>query len=109
VWHILTEPHSLSARVLKSKYFPESDFLSAQLGNAPSSIWRSIIVGREVLKQGFVSSNGTSTATETWNQNWIPRDISLRPLACLADDPPQLVSGLINTNEVTWNREKLER
>jgi hypothetical protein len=48
-WGLMQEPNSLSARILKSVYFPNGDFLEAELGTSPSKIWRSIIDGREVL------------------------------------------------------------
>jgi hypothetical protein len=35
-WRILMTPESLSARVLKAVYFPESDILTASLGSHPS-------------------------------------------------------------------------
>jgi hypothetical protein len=41
-WRILQEPTSLSARILKAVYFPNVDFLAAELGSSPSRIWRSI-------------------------------------------------------------------
>jgi hypothetical protein len=49
-WRLLQEPNSLSARILKVVYFPNGDFLEAELGSSPSRIWRSIMDGREVLK-----------------------------------------------------------
>ena len=41
-WRILTNPSSLIARVLKARYFPTGDILSATLGSSPSYSWRSI-------------------------------------------------------------------
>jgi hypothetical protein len=41
-WRILQEPTSLSAWILKAMYFPNVDFLAAELGSSPSRIWRSI-------------------------------------------------------------------
>ena len=51
---LLQNPESLSARVLKSVYYPNADTLQAQLGNHPCQIWRAIIEGRDILKQGLV-------------------------------------------------------
>jgi hypothetical protein len=48
-WQILQEPESLSAKISKAVYFSQGDFLGANLGSAPSKIWRSVLDGREVL------------------------------------------------------------
>lgn len=42
-WRILKFPDSLVARVLKTRYFQNKDFLNAKLGSNPSFIWRSIL------------------------------------------------------------------
>lgn len=50
-WRILQESISLSARMSKLVYFPESYILEAELGSHPSQIWHAILSGREVLKR----------------------------------------------------------
>jgi hypothetical protein len=51
-WKILTQPHSLVARVFKAKYFPKCNFFDAPMGNKMSYTWRSILQVRWVLKIG---------------------------------------------------------
>ncbi|XP_035543149.1 uncharacterized mitochondrial protein AtMg00310-like [Juglans regia] len=41
-WRMLTNPHSLAAKVLKDKYFRHSEILVSKLGHRPSVIWRSL-------------------------------------------------------------------
>lgn len=53
-WHLTQDTESLSARLLKAVYYPTSDVLEAELGNHPSQIWRAIIQGKEVLRQGLI-------------------------------------------------------
>jgi len=48
-WRILQNPASLSARLLKAIYFPNTSILEAELGTHPSQIWRSVLAGRDVL------------------------------------------------------------
>jgi hypothetical protein len=93
-------------------YFPNVEFLEADLGTSPSKIWLSIIDGREVLKEGLIKRIGMGEDTEIWDSNWLPRDGLLRPVTCVLDTnmavPPQLVSELIDHSTVSWNKEKLQ-
>lgn len=87
-WRVLVEPDSLSARVLKAKYFPSCDFLQAELGGAPSQIWRAVLNGRDTLKQGIIWRVGDGQSTNIWQHNWIPRASYMRSI-----DPPYLQSS----------------
>ena len=69
---ILQDGSSLSARVLKSVYFPNRDFLADEVGPSPSRIWRSILDVRQVLKEGLVRRIGTGETTSTWTMDWLP-------------------------------------
>jgi hypothetical protein len=42
-WRLVTDPNSLCARVLKGRYFPNTDFLSAVKPRSSSFTWRSIL------------------------------------------------------------------
>ncbi|CAN1246194.1 Uncharacterized mitochondrial protein AtMg00310 [Linum grandiflorum] len=49
-WKLLTDNTTLVARFLKSKYFSNGDFLSANLDSNPSLTWRSMVEARLVVK-----------------------------------------------------------
>lgn len=106
-WRLLQAPESLSARILRALYFPNGEFLSASLGSRPSQIWRSILDGREVLKQGLIRRIGDGNLTHVWNDNWLPREAMLRPIAPRQVDKPELVSELIDQVTLSWNEQKL--
>ena len=106
-WRVLQEPESLSARVLKSVYFPNTSILEATLGAHPSQIWRSIIEGRDTLKQGLIKRISNGETTRIWTENWLPRDEMLRPYGCLTPTPPMFVSELIDPTTATWNMQRL--
>jgi hypothetical protein len=107
-WRILQNPSTLSARILKAIYFPECDFMNAELGSRPSQIWRAIMEGREVLATGLIHRIGTGESTHAWDDNWIPRDGAMRPFACLTRRPPRRVSDFIDHMAGQWDMEKLD-
>lgn len=41
-WKLLTNLDTLIGRIFKAKYFPDEDFLNAQLKHNPSFTWRSM-------------------------------------------------------------------
>ena len=62
-WRLLQNPDSLSARILKSIYYPDTTILEAVLGNHPSQIWRAMIEGRDTLKLGLIKRIGNGGDT----------------------------------------------
>ena len=106
-WRLLQKPNSLSARLLKSIYYPNVDILQASLGGHPSQIWRSIIEGRDVLKQGLIRRVGNGATTNIWTDNWLPRKEMLQPYGCIAANPPQLVSELIDPTSASWIKQRV--
>lgn len=94
-WRILMEPESLSARVLKAKYYISGDLFNADLGAAPSQIWRAVLEGRDVLVQGLIRRIGDGQTTIIWQQNWIPRASNMRPIVSRVPNPPEYVGALV--------------
>lgn len=103
-WRLLQDPESLSARILKAVYYPQSDLLETELGSHPSQVWRAIFEGTNVLKQGLIRRIGNGQSTHIWNQNWIPRDHMLRALHPRSQNPPVLVSDLMDHSIRSWDR-----
>ena len=108
-WRCLTEPLSLSARILKAAYYPNSSIFEAEVGSHPSQIWRAIYEGKEVLKKGLIRRIGDGKSTSIWNQNWIPRNFMMRALHPNSLNPPKNVVELIDTVERRWNRDRVEQ
>jgi len=104
-WRILQNPASLSARLLKAIYFPNTSILEAELGTHPSQIWRSVLAGRDVLTQGLIRRIGDGRTTKIWDDNWLPRDCNMKPIISLKVNPPRLVSELIDETTATWKEE----
>ena len=97
--------------MLRARYFPRSDFLSAHVGYRPSYTWRSILRGREVLRKGLVWSIGNGASVDVWGDiGWIPRPGCTRPLSF--PSPSSVVcrvSDLVDWANSTWDEEIVRR
>ena len=93
---------------MKAVYFPDTEFLHAEVGSHPSQVWRAIMEGRDVLNQGLIHRIGTGAETNPWDDNWLPRDGALRPFACTTTDPPQLVAEFTDHTTKQWDMVKLQ-
>nr|XP_023918259.1 uncharacterized protein LOC112029811 [Quercus suber] len=71
-WRLQTNTHSLVHRVLKACYFPNTDFLHAELGSKPSFAWRSIMAAQEVVKTGSRWHVGNGSLIQIWLNKWLP-------------------------------------
>ena len=70
-WRILKEPQSLLAQVLLGKYSQHTSFLDCSaLANA-SHGWRSILAGRDLLKNGLSWAVGDGEKISVWNDPWL--------------------------------------
>ncbi|KAL6183929.1 hypothetical protein ACLB2K_045339 [Fragaria x ananassa] len=103
-WRILSRPEALVTRLLRAKYFPQSNFMQASLGSDPSFVWRSLLVGRdEVLKRGMRYRVGDGTKIGIWTDPWLPLPYHFKPYS-----PPMegtedwRVCDLIDSEYMDW-------
>jgi hypothetical protein len=68
-WCMVTKLDSLCARVLKARYFGEGEFWNASCPKRLSYTWKSILHGRELLKEGVVWRVGNGEKIDVWDQN----------------------------------------
>lgn len=104
-WRFLTNPTSLCARVMKGRYFPDTDFLHATAPKAASATWRAIIAGREALLAGIVQRVGDGTSINPWTDKWIPTTLTRAPLFKPSGTNITQVSEFIDTENWTWNQD----
>jgi hypothetical protein len=57
-WRLMTRPDSLCTRVLKRRYFHDTDFLAATRKKHASQTRRAILTGHEVLQKGLIRRVG---------------------------------------------------
>ncbi|GMN47639.1 hypothetical protein TIFTF001_016825 [Ficus carica] len=100
-------PSSLMARVLKAKYISNSNFLEANIGNNASYVWRSIVSGRELLKEGLRWRIGDDKNVLVFKDPWISRPTLFQPISRPSLNTENLkISGLMSP--FGWHKEKLE-
>lgn len=108
-WRILNSPDSLFARVFKSRYFDQGDFLSAKNGSNPSYGWRSIQFEKELLQQGLRKQIGNGKSVSVWVDDWIEGEVRRRPLMKnIFVDLVLKASDLIDVDNNCWNIVMLE-
>jgi hypothetical protein len=70
---LVTNPDLLCARVLKARYFSDRTFWNAGRPKRSSYTWKSILHGRDLLKEGVVWRIEDGENVDVWDHNWIPR------------------------------------
>jgi hypothetical protein len=72
VWRLIVNPESLCSRVLRAKYYPNGDILSAGPKAGSSYTWQSITAGVATFKRGYLWRVGNGESIKIWYDPWIP-------------------------------------
>ncbi|KAK6124264.1 hypothetical protein DH2020_042016 [Rehmannia glutinosa] len=88
VWRLIDRPHSLVSRIFKAKYFPQASIFEAVVGSRPSYTWRSLIWGRDLLRDGIRWRVGNGRNINIVSDPWLPRPFSFKPVT-----PSNLISA----------------
>ena len=65
-WHLICNPDSKWGHVLKGHYFPNVSFWDVSRHRSGSWIWRSLLVGRDFLKQKCYWVVGDGASIHIW-------------------------------------------
>ncbi|KAL0011121.1 hypothetical protein SO802_006229 [Lithocarpus litseifolius] len=71
VWRLMDNKSSLFHRFFKAKFFPNGSILDAKEGNG-SFAWKSILKGREVIKNGVQWRVGNGSLIRIYHYSWLP-------------------------------------
>ena len=106
-WRLLTDPSSLCVRVLKGRYFPDSDFWTATKPRSASYTGRSILHGRDLLVQGIRWGIGDGRSVKIISDNWIPGfpPAILKPISPIPSTAT--VHCLMDEETGSWNEENV--
>ena len=105
----LLNPDSLCARVLGAKYFPDGDVLAAGPCRNMSYTWRSILKGVEVLKIGVIWRVGDGRRIRIWDDPWIPREWTRRPITPRRRNILVHVDELIDPSTGQWDEQLIRQ
>ncbi|KAF5465338.1 hypothetical protein F2P56_015356 [Juglans regia] len=108
-WRVIHTPFSLVSQVLKAKYFQETSFMNAKLGQKPSYIWRSMLKARNLIDAGSYWRIGSGDKVRIWGDKWLPKTFPSAvksPISHL--DGNAKVQELLKPGEKEWNMELVE-
>ena len=71
VWRLLENKNSLFHRFFKEKFFPNGNIFTAK-GGCGSFAWKSILIGREVIKKGAIWRVRNGENILIYQDRWLP-------------------------------------
>lgn len=108
-WRLINDPNSLVARVLLRKYAWNSSFLDCTTPSSVSHGWRSILVGRELLRKGLGWNVGNGESIRVWQDPWISCDKPITPMGPPTKAHSNLrVSDLLCPLTNQWDKENVK-
>lgn len=83
------------ARILKGRYYHDTEFMRATRKKHASSTWRAILAGREVLQHGMIRRVVNRESTEIWGDRWILDHFGAQLITPRTDEQPAFVPELL--------------
>lgn len=103
-WHLLENPGSLSAQLIRTRYFPNSTFLESSLGKNPSLTWRSIWSAKGLLQSGLKWRIGSGLTVSIWVDFWLSAR-ELTKISTVMVQNVNRVCDLIDHDSNCWKTE----
>ncbi|XP_074297338.1 uncharacterized protein LOC141628049 [Silene latifolia] len=104
VWRLMTETEGLWAQLMRAKYYPTGNIMSAILGSNPSYTWRGILEARDMLRSGWRRRIGDGLSTRVWGDAWLP---GTQTGCIISPQVPgregMMVAELLEVNGNGWN------
>ena len=107
-WRIITAPESLFSRILMGKYCHNKSFLEIAPSQSCSHGWRSILHGRDLLKENLGKSIGNGQTAKIWKDSWISLDKILKPMGPIKESALDLTVADLLTSKLKWNKQRIE-
>lgn len=109
-WRLHENHDCLLGKVLKSKYYPESNILLAEETSSLSHGWRGVLIGRDLLARNIGWAVGDGRSINIWHDPWLSMSKQERPMGPPTEQSAELsVSDLLITGTGLWDRNKIQR
>ncbi|XP_060969636.1 uncharacterized protein LOC115702106 [Cannabis sativa] len=106
-WRLLLYEDSLVGRIYRARYYPNGNFLTAEIGDNPSFIWRNVFESQQLVRDGARRRIGSGMFTLVLNVPWLISDVN----PCVVSTHPALanstVSQLMHIDRKQWDLEVL--
>lgn len=77
-WRLIQFPNTLSAHLLKAKYYPSGELHDTVLPPGGSPSWMGVVHGLELVKKGLIWRVCSGNSIWVWRDNWLPRESGLK-------------------------------
>ena len=105
----MQHPNCLMSRILRARYFPDGNILTATLKRKASYAWRSILHGRDLITKGLTFIVGDGSTTNMWTDPWIPDHPPRPPRPCSKGIQDEKANTYFNAMGSDWNEERLRQ
>ena len=102
-WRLIHNNGSLFYRVYRARYFPNTSFLEAELGNNHSFVWCSLLAARDIIHAGSRWTIGDGRNVSVASHFWLPHS----PVFLTTPTQDMKVIDLIDKDTWQWDRGKL--
>ncbi|CAL9224803.1 unnamed protein product, partial [Arabidopsis halleri] len=94
--------------VHEGKYYHSSDLLNIKCPASASHGWRSILVGRDLLKKRLGWAIGNGRAAKAWSEPWLSVSKVAQPMGPMPFEGKDLLVGeFFEHDSVEWDQEKV--
>ncbi|XP_013650648.1 uncharacterized protein LOC106355208 [Brassica napus] len=107
-WRMMEKPETLLGRILKGKYLPNGDIFTCEMTSAGSHGWRSVPVGRDLLRKNLGWLIGNGKEINIWNDPWLDLSKKKRPYGPAPEAFINLTVADLRTRQGgEWDLEKI--
>ncbi|KAA3477362.1 Polynucleotidyl transferase, Ribonuclease H fold [Gossypium australe] len=100
-----SQPNCLLPKVLKARYYPFIDILSAKFGSYPSFICSA----QDLIAEGIIWHINSGACANMWNDPWLPGPRNSRLSVQNINPSWTTMNQLIDADTNTWNKELISR